>query len=175
MSLHTLATASVLAIAPALTAAANAQEDPGGARIDMLLHEVRLLRETIGRQGAFRAHVQLLTGRLALQDERVARLEATADRLRSEAEEARRSNAGAVARLEAIRDARGSARQEEREYLEQELQSLSLYAKAEQSRVADLEARWAESLVELEAAESRFEELESYLDQLDRQLNKTTR
>jgi chromosome segregation ATPase len=123
----------------------------------------------------FRAHVELLAGRLALQDQRVARLQATADRLRSEIEEARWSTESALARLEQTQEARDSASHEEREYLEDELRGLSSYAKRERSRASELEARWSAALAELEAAESRFEELESYLDQLDRELNRTTR
>ena len=81
MKRRTAAVTLVLAMAPIARPAAGAQAQLGPATLELLLQEVRLLRQAIERQGAFPAHVQLLSGRFALQDQRVARLQARAERL----------------------------------------------------------------------------------------------
>src|SRR5438132_14242173 len=65
---------AVLLAATTLPTRAQAQPAaPAPAALDTLLQEVRLLRRAIEKQALTAARAQLLMGRIALQDQRVAR------------------------------------------------------------------------------------------------------
>ena len=60
------------------TARAQASGNADTPTLNALLGEVRLLRQAIERQSALAGRAQLLVGKLALQDQRVARWQAEA-------------------------------------------------------------------------------------------------
>ena len=67
------------------TARAQAKDDANTAALNALLSEVRLLRHAIERQNTLSGRARLLVGQLTLQDQRVARSQAEAQRLEAEA------------------------------------------------------------------------------------------
>lgn len=68
----------------ASAAMAAAQQQPGSGTIERLLDEVQKLRLALERQASTGAAVQLITGRLALQDQRVYRLTQQLENVRRE-------------------------------------------------------------------------------------------
>src|SRR5438105_13131105 len=86
---------AVLLAAGPLGARGQAQSGASGpATLDTLLQEVRLLRKAIEKQGVTAARTQLLMGRIALQDQRVARARDALERLDTELAGAERGRDG---------------------------------------------------------------------------------
>src|SRR5262245_29063401 len=81
---------TLLAALLVLPAPARAQPAPQATPLpppngDSIIQELRLLRQAIERHGRGSAQVQLLLGHLTLQDQRVGRAQAAADRLEDQA------------------------------------------------------------------------------------------
>ena len=67
-----LSSAVLLAVATLPRPGQAQSAAPGPATLDTLLQEVRLLRKAIEKQSVTAARTQLLMGRIALQDQRLA-------------------------------------------------------------------------------------------------------
>src|SRR4030095_12934554 len=99
---------AVLLVGPVHAAAQAPQATPLPPQNgDSLIQELRLLRQAIERHGRGSAQVQLLLGHLALQDQRVGRAQAAADRLEGPAFEL------------------GEAREQERRRIDAEIRDLT--------------------------------------------------
>lgn len=138
---------------------------------DPVLQELRLLRQAVERQGPTSARVELLVGRLALQDQRVARAEEAVQRMDSEVsaleQDRRRIDAevGEFTRLleQETNDA-------ERAALDQQLRRARKRHGDLMSTLGPLEARRSQAKQALVAQQGRYQELESRLTDLDRAL-----
>jgi chromosome segregation ATPase len=169
----TKATLALLAILIA-PASATAQASAAGPVLDQLLGEVRLLRQAIEQQGARQARAQLLIGRLSLQDQRVARLRAESWRLESEtgslgAERTRMQ--AVVAEMGASLERASSA--EQAGNIESELRMLGTRLQQVESTLAGLESQQVQARQALEAAAARYDELERWFDDLERDLSRS--
>jgi len=161
-----------------LPALAHPQASPPADRVsaEMLMAEIRLLRQAIERQSAMAARTNLLVGRLTLQDQRIARLRATADRLDEElsgvASDRSRARAALAELQRAVEQATDDAR---RTQLESELRMEQARMKDRDARLADLQTRQGQARQALDAEGARLEELESSLSQLERGLSPPSR
>jgi len=138
---------------------------------DPVLQELRLLRQAVERQGPTSARVELLVGRLALQDQRVARAEETVQRLDSEVsgqEQDRRRIDGEVRELaRALEQETDDAR---RTALDQQLRRARVRHGEQMSTLGQLETRRSQAKQALVPEQRRYQELESRLSDLDRAL-----
>jgi hypothetical protein len=156
----------------------------GGARpaaaqegaLDLLLAEVRLLRQAIERQNASATRIQLVIGRLTLQDQRVARSRAAVERLEGEL-------AGATLERNNLRNALTERQRaveqvtdpNARAQLEQSFRSLQSNLRDREARLQDLQRRLTEGQQVLETETARFDELEAGAGQLEREIDRGER
>ena len=146
----------------------------GSTTLDTLLQEVRLLRKAIEKQSVTAARTQLLMGRIALQDQRVARARGLLERIDAEltAGERERTNLQSAAadfahRLEETSD------EGKRSELERDISRFQKQVGDQQRAVAEIRARHTEARQAVEAETARYDELESWLRDLDRELQRT--
>ncbi len=152
-------------------ARAQAPDDGGTSTLSALLREVRTLRQAIERQGAVAGRAQLLIGRLALQDQRVARGQAEAQRLETDASVAASGRARTQAMLAEQRAAIDRAKDaEEAAVMQSQVRMLESQLKQESATLATLETRRTEANQALETERARYEELSARFDQLERDL-----
>jgi len=144
--------------------------------LDELLAEVRLLRQALERQSVIGTRTQLLVSRLALQDQRVARSRAALERLDSElasaAQERNRIRMQIAGVQRAIEQATDPAR---RSALEQELRMSQTRSRDHESHLAELQSRQSQAKLAFDAENARFDELESWMTQLEKELDKLNR
>jgi chromosome segregation ATPase len=165
---------AVLVAATTLPARGQAQSTSAGpATLDTLLQEVRLLRRAIEKQGVTAARTQLLMGRIALQDQRVTRARGLLERIDAELTtgERERTNLQSAAadfahRLEETSD------EGKRAELERDLRRFQKQVGDQQRAVAEIRTRHTEARQALEAETARYDELESWLRDLDRELQR---
>ena len=148
---------------------AQQKEDP----IPALLNEVRLLRLAMERSATVSPRIQLLTSRMALQDERVYRFARQAESINDELERATFQNREFAARAKQM---------EEMLALEpdlakrREFEDAQRFMKAEvelqASREQTLRARHTETANLLAAEQTRWVELTQALDELERMLGR---
>ncbi len=154
---------------PATHAQAVAPSNSG--TLDAVVREIRLLRQTIERQAVSNGRAQLLMARLTLVDQRAARARAAVDRLESEVTSAERE------RAQLVIDSRQAARSLEqvtdpdrRQQLESELQRIRARLMEAETQHSRAESRLAQARRDLDTETGRYEELERWLTDLDRQL-----
>jgi chromosome segregation ATPase len=150
---------------------AQASDDASVPTLNALLNEVRLLRQAIEHQSALAGRAQLLVGKLSLQDQRVARCQAEAQRLETETSSLADARARTQATLTERRAAGERAKDaEEAAAVQGQVRMLEAQLKQENANLATLEARRVEASQALEAERARYEELNARFDQLERDL-----
>jgi chromosome segregation ATPase len=144
---------------------------PGDAALDAVAKEIRLLRQTLERQAATTARAQLILARLTLYDQRTARARESVDRLEGEVASAERGRAQlqAVARenaraLEQVTDP------DRRQQLEAEARMLRAQLAEAEAQRSRLETRLVQAKQTLDVEAGRYDELERWLNDFDRQL-----
>jgi len=165
---------AVLLAATTLPTGGQAQSTaPGSATLDTLLQEVRLLRTAIEKQGVTAARTQLLMGRMALQDQRIARARGLLERIDAEltAGERERTNLQNAAadfahRLEETSD------EGKRIELERDIRRFQKQVGDQQRAVGEIRTRHTEARQAVEAETARYDELDSWLRDLDRELQR---
>ena len=158
------------------TTRAQARDDASTATLNALLAEVRLLRHAIERQNALSGRVQLLVGQLTLQDQRVARSQAEAQRLEAETLSLAVVRARTEATLAERRTAAERAKNaEEAAAMQGNARMLEVQLKQESTNLATLETRRVEANQAWEAERARYEELSARFDQLERELEPSRR
>ena len=158
--------------------AARAQGSPssGSQTLDTLLNEVRLLRQAIERQSTRATRTQLLVGRLSLQDQRVARSRATVEQLETDLTSAERERGRMRTDIGELHRALAQATETARRGpLEQEIRASQARLRDHDTNIADLQSRHVQAKQILEAETGRFDELESWFNQLERELDRPTR
>jgi hypothetical protein len=150
---------------------AQAVTPSGSGALDAVVREVRLLRQTLERQAVSTARAQLLIGRLSLADQRAARARAAVDRLEGELASAERE------RAQLVIDSRQTAQSLEQVTDPDRRQQLELESQRIRARLAEAEtqhsradSRLANARRDLDTETGRYEELERWLTDLDRQL-----
>ena len=151
-------------------------DDANVPALNALLTEVRLLRQAIERQGAVAGRAQLLVGRLALQDQRVARWQAEVQRLETDASNLALQRVGTQGALARVRAALDQAKDvEQAAEMEHEVRMREAQLKQEGANLVALETRRDETKQALEAARAKYEELSDRFDQLERELDPSRR
>jgi chromosome segregation ATPase len=157
-------------------APAQATDDADVPIMNALLTEVRLLRQAIERQGTVAGRAQLLVGRLALQDERVARWHAEVQRLETEASSLALQRVATQAALGRVRNTLDQAKDvEQTTGMEHEVRMLEAQLKQQGANLVALETRRDETKQALEAGRAKYEELSDRFDQLERELDRSRR
>lgn len=151
-------------------------DDANAPGLSALLTEVRLLRQAIERQGIVAGRAQLLVGRLALQDERVARWQAEVQRLETEASSLALQRVATQAALGRFRNALDQAKDvEQTTGMEHEVRMLEAQLKQQGASLVALETRRDETRQALEAGRAKYEELSDRFDQLEQELDPSRR
>jgi len=140
---------------------------------DSIVQELRLLRQAIERQSRGSARVELLVGRLTVQDQRVARTQDAADRLDDEAftlEQQRR-------RMDAdLRDLTRAFEQEaddkRRTDLEGQIRSTRTRITEHNTVYAQIESRRSRARQAAMEEQTRSRELDARLAELERELGR---
>ena len=163
---------AVLLAATTLPARAQAPSAaPGPATLETLLQEVRLLRKAIEKQGVTAARAQILMGRIALQDQRLARARDVLERLDTELAGAERGRDGLQsAGAELARNLEETTEEPKRAELERGVRNLRQQLSDQERAVSRVRTRHAQAQQTLEAETSRYDELDSWLRDLDREL-----
>ena len=161
----------VAVFAVPLTAHAQAASPSGAGTLDAVVKEIRLLRQALEKHSSMAARAQLLIGRLTLQDQRTARARQSVERLEGELTiaERERNQLQAGAR-EMARSLEQVTNDERRQQLEVESRMIRARLVDCQSNVSSTEARLAQARQALDAETGRYDELEAWLRDLDRQL-----
>jgi gamma-glutamyl:cysteine ligase YbdK (ATP-grasp superfamily) len=117
--------------------------------------------------------IQILTSRLALQEERVYRLDNRLDSLRSELEGVQMSTTQLSARVKQIEEALARIPDPaERTAFEEQVTMLKAQLTLESGREQSLRVREAEAVQALAAEQNRWEDLNRRLDDLERLLDR---
>jgi hypothetical protein len=163
----------VAALVAPVAGRAQGAAPPGRTTLDALLAEVRLLRQAIERQRVTAARTDLLMGRISLQERRVTRARESLDRLENElakAEGARRQMQNAV--RETTRALEEGPDPVRRADLERDLRSARELLAEHQRVETAARARHSQADQALQAEAARYDELESWLRDLDRELQR---
>ena len=159
----------VLAATTPRAAAEQKSVDP----IAALLAEVRQLRIVMERSAAVGPRIQLLTSRMALQDERVFRTARQVDSLRDELQRLTTQSQELAARTtqleEALRTATDPGKQLE---LREALRFVKTEAELQATREQQTRAREAEAASALAQEQARWTELSQRLDDIEALLDK---
>lgn len=149
----------------ALSGRAHAQATPPPpATLDVLLAEVRLLRQAIERQTAVVAKSQVLAARLSLQEQRLVRARAFHESLESQIAHARAEESqgrNALERMEAALD--DPARAAQRKDIEGEIKAFQDRLKSMDASVTDLQTRLSLAYQSVEQERARLDDLETQL------------
>jgi chromosome segregation ATPase len=165
---------AVLLVRPSQAAAQTPQATPlPPPNGDSIIQELRLLRQAIERHGRGSAQVALLTGQLAVLDQRAARTEEAADRLDDESfalEQQRR-------RLEAeVRDVTRALEQSKdegrRADLDLKLRSTRARLDEKAAFAARVESRRARARQAASEQQARSRDLDARLVELERELGR---
>lgn len=164
-----------LAAAVSLLGASGAAAEQPPATLEVLLAEVRLLRQALERQVALQARAQLVVGRLALQDQRLARARSELQRAESEAQNLtsqRDQMQHALGELRRASETADASRlpdiEREQRMMQQRLQDLA-------NALASAEAHRGRAAQAAAAEEARYEEIERWFDDLERELSRSER
>jgi chromosome segregation ATPase len=162
---------ATLALILSLSGQAHAQTTPttpvtptSAATLEILLSEVRLLRQAIERQTVVVARSQVLAARLSVQEQRLARARTLHESLESQMARARAeeaATANALERMEAALD--DPARATQRKDIESEIRSVQGRVKSLEVATADLQTRLTLAMQSVEQERARLDDLESQL------------
>ena len=154
-----------------MVAGAQTAPSPGPSALDAVVKELRLLRQAVERQGLATARAQLLVGRLTLQDQRTARAQQAVERLQSEVASAQRERDELQNRFRAIAQRLEQAGADEpRQQLEEESRMTKTRLADSHTRVSDAELRLSHAKQALDIETARYDELDGWLKDLDRQM-----
>jgi predicted nucleic acid-binding Zn-ribbon protein len=154
-----------------MMASAQTAPSPGPAALDAVVKELRLLRQAVERQGLATARAQLLVGRLTLQDQRTARAQQAVERLQSEVASAQRERDELQRSFRAIAQRLEQASADEpRQQLEEESRMTKARLADSQAHVSGTELRLSQAKQALDIETGRYDELDVWLKDLDRQL-----
>ena len=162
-----------LVLACFLPCAAVAQSQPAAssAALDTLAREIRLLRQTLERQAAATGRAQLVIARLTLADQRMARARAVVARLENEAAGAERQRDQLHTALrENARALEEVTEPERRQQLETQSRMMKAQITDSGAQASRIEARPATARQALDAEAGKYDELERWLNDLDRHL-----
>lgn len=156
----------------ALPAKAGAQATPLPPPTgDSIVQEIRLLRQAVERMSRGSARVQLLVGRLAVQDQRAARAQDAVDRLDDEAfpldQRRRRSDAEVRDLARALEQEADDARRAE---LEGKLRAARARSGEHAQTAGQIESRRTRARQSVAAEQARYQELDAKLIELEREL-----
>jgi hypothetical protein len=138
---------------------------------DSLIQEIRLLRQAVERQATGSARVQLMVGRLAVQDQRVARTQEATERMDEEAfalEQQRRRMDAEVREL--TRSFEQEADDARRAELEGKLRAAKARSAEHAAATAQLESRRSRARQSAAQEQARYQELDGKLTELEREL-----
>ena len=136
-----------------------------------MVHEIRLLRQALERQSSMAARVQLVIGRLALQDQRTARAHQAVERLEGELTNAERDrDRMQTAGREIARSLEQVTDDERRQQLESDARMVQARLADNQADISRTEARLSQAKQALDVETGRYDELEAWLRDLDKQL-----
>jgi hypothetical protein len=153
---------------------APAQPARDGATLEVLMGEVRALRMAIERQTALAARGQLLMGRLTLQEQRLLRARLELQSTEREIASAASELAQARAEQENAQLALENAEPAQRSHVEIGLRLVASRLRELQERATALEVRRSQATQALESERGRQEELERWVEQLERELIRNT-
>jgi outer membrane PBP1 activator LpoA protein len=160
-------------VACLLPASSHAQSGPPSASAtrEAVLKEVRLLRQTLEKQAATTARTQLVVARLALYDQRAARARSLVERLEAEMENVERERGQLqAASREMARSLEQVTDPERRQQLESESRMTRTRMVEVETQRARAQARLDDAKQSLDLESGRYEELERWLNEMDRQL-----
>ena len=143
------------------------------APLAALVQEVRLLRQAIEKQTAATVRSQLLASQLAVQHQRVVRAQDAVDGAADAVEAAARKQDQLRGSLDRLNRVSGDVIEEpRRSQLEREGETLRAQLRDQDRTVSRLTTRHAEAEKSLTTEQRLYENLESSLSDLDRQLQK---
>jgi chromosome segregation ATPase len=154
-----------------LSSTVSAQQ-PQPASPDALVGEVRLLRQALERQATLEARVQLVVGRLTLQDQRVARAHAELQRSEDEVASLTADSGHIEDEMAELKQAQNSgdpSREAEVESQVKLTNSRLQESKALRARAEDRRNRAAAAIA---VEEGRYNELQRAFDELDKELSR---
>ncbi len=161
---------AVVVLVPA-TARAQTAPSPGTGTFEAVVRELRLLRQAFERQSGASARAQLLIARLTLQDQRTARAQQAVERLQNEVRNAERERDETQRGFRAITQRLEQATADDsRQQLEEESRMLKTRLADSQARVSAAEARLSQARQALDIETGRYDELDAWLKDLDRQM-----
>ncbi len=164
------------AVAMLLPGHGRAQTAPSAAvvSLDAVVQELRLLRRAVERQNSSVARTQLLLARLSLQDQRLARSRQTVERLEAELAGAEREQTHLQGTARELARALEQATTEEahRQGIEQESRLLRSRLAVSSSALQSVNARLAQARQVLDTDAARYDELETWLADLERELQR---
>jgi hypothetical protein len=168
-------TALVILLATVVIAAVSGQSQRSPATLDDLLNEVRGLRTDLNGSFAVTTRVQLVVGRLQVQEQRIAALAKNLADVRTELRLAttQRERTGAVIGSLEDRIRSGSVIPDRKLSFEQELLDMHERLVKETQRENDLRFREGELSNTVLAEQDRWMTLNSTLDDLERALTVT--
>ena len=138
---------------------------------DSIIQELRLLRQAVERMSRGSARVELLVGRLTVQDQRVTRAQEAADRLDEEAftleQQRRRLDAEVRELMHAIEQEVDDGR---RAALDGKLRTARARASEHAATTAQLESRRSRARQSAATEQGRYQELDGKLSELEREL-----
>jgi hypothetical protein len=166
-----LALECMAAFALPVTLLAQPALPPNPGTLDAMVKEIRLLRQALERQSFIAARTQLLIGRLNLQDQRTARARQTVEHLESELVDAERERD----KMETV--VRETARALEqvtddgqRQALESDSRMTEARLAKQQEQVSRAEGRLSRARQALDDEIGRYEELDMWLRDVEKQL-----
>ncbi len=137
---------------------------PPTSTLEVLLSEVRLLRQAIERQTAVVAKTQLLAARLSLQEQRLVRARASHEALETQITRTKLEEAQGRSALEQMEEALDDpARTAQRKDLESEVKALQNRLKSLETAVTDLQTRLSLASQVVEQERARLDDLEAQL------------
>jgi hypothetical protein len=146
---------------------AQQSDDP----LPALLNEVRLLRLAMERSATVSPRIQLLTSRMALQDERVYRFARQAESVRDELDRVTFQNREFATRAKQMEELLAlEADPAKRREIEEAQRFMKSEAELQNSREQLLRARESEAATLLATEQTRWMELSQALDELERML-----
>jgi predicted nucleic acid-binding Zn-ribbon protein len=136
-----------------------------------VVKELRLLRQALERQSVASARAQLLIGRLTLQDQRTARAQQAVERFQNEVRNAEGERDETQSRFRAVAQRLEQATADDpRQQLEEELRTLKTRLADSQAHVSAAEGRLSRARQAFEVETGRYDELDAWLKDLDRQM-----
>lgn len=153
----------------------RAQTTPSAAvvNLDAVVQELRLLRRAVERQNSSVARTQLLLARLSLQDQRLARSRQSVERLEGELANAEREQTQLQSAARELGRALEQATEDgHRKGIEQESRLVRSRLTVSSSALQDVNGRLTQARQLLDSDTARYDELEAWLADLERELQR---